>query len=226
MAQIIAWSHSRIDTFKKCARQFHEVNILKTVPYTPSEPQIYGDYVHKELDKRLKTRNALPADLAHLEGLVVSIENAEGETLSEQKLTLNTKLRPAGWFDKDAYVRVIIDVAKINGSQMFLGDWKTGKIKFGEHQLKLFAATGFIFYPSVEQITTAYIWLRDKIVDPKVYHRDQLQQMWTELLQEPTRLQDYANRNYWPPRPGKHCGWCGVNKQHRCPDAAEKYRGG
>lgn len=224
MSKTIAWSYSRINTFKKCPSQFHEEAILRTVPFVQGEAQLYGDYVHKKLDARLKG-GVLPADIVHLEPLVVSIERAPGQLLAEQKLTLNTKLQPCGWFDKDAYVRAIIDVAKINGAVGFMGDWKTGKPNFDNYQLKLFAAFGFIFYPSLQRITTAYIWLKNKTIDPEVYHRKDLMRMWQELLQEPTRMQDYANRDHWPTKPGKHCAWCGVNKQGRCPDASEKYRG-
>lgn len=223
--QKISWSHSRIDDFKKCARMFHEKNILKTVPFEQTEPMLEGDRVHKMLDKRIRGDVALPIDYQHLEPLVVSILNAPGQTFAEQKMTINDQLKPTGWFSSDAYCRVIVDVMKIKDTVGFMGDWKTGKPNFDEHQLKLFSAVGFEFFPSLEHITTAYIWLKTRTLDPKIYHRADLPKIWEELLVEPTRLQDYANRDYWPERPGKHCKWCGVNKQRRCKSAAEPYRG-
>ena len=44
--QIITWSPSRVKTFKKCAKMFHEEANLKTVPFVQSEMQLYGDRVH------------------------------------------------------------------------------------------------------------------------------------------------------------------------------------
>jgi hypothetical protein len=206
---------------------FNEKSILKTVPFEQTDAMKEGDRVHRLIDARIKG-TALPPEYVHLEPLVQSVERAPGRTFGEEKMTLNTKLQPCGWFQKGedpAWVRIIVDVMKINGDRGFMGDWKTGKVKFDEHQLKLFAAVGFIYYPSVNQWTTAYIWLKNKLVDPKVYTRADLPQMWRELLQEPVRLQDYANRNYWPEKPGNHCKWCGVNKQMRCRSASEPYRG-
>lgn len=223
--QVITWSPSRVKTFKKCAKMFHEEANLKTVPFVQSEMQLYGDRVHKALDKRIKGEAALPVEEQHLEPLVLSLLNAPGQTYAEQKMTLNNMLRPTGWFADDAWVRIIIDVMKINGPVGFMGDWKTGRPDFDQYQLKLNAAIGFIFYPSLEQITTAYIWLKTKTLDPETYQRADLSRMWQELLQEPTKMQECSNRNHWPERPGKHCGWCGVNKQGRCAVAAEKYRG-
>jgi hypothetical protein len=221
----ISWSHSRIDDFKRCARMFYEKNIAKTVPFEQTAPMLEGDRVHKMLDKRIRSNEALSIDYQHLEPLVQSILRAPGQTFAEQKMTINDHLSPTGWFSDDAYCRIIVDVMKINGEMGFMGDWKTGKPKFDDHQLKLFAAVGFEFFPSLVQITTAYIWLKTKMLDPKVYTRADLPRMWEELLVEPTRLQDYANRNYWPERPGNHCKYCGVNKQRRCTSASEPYRG-
>lgn len=223
--QVIAWSPSRVNSFTRCPRMFHEESNLKTVPFIQSEPQLYGDRVHKMLDKRIKREAELPVEEKHLEPLVVALEQAPGRLFAEQKMTLNTSLQPTGWFDHDAYCRIVIDVMKINGTHGFMGDWKTGKPKFDSYQLKLNAALGFVFYPSLEQITTAYIWLRTKSMDPAVYNRADLPAMWQELLKEPTRMQDYSRRDYWPATPGDHCGWCGVNKQGRCTSATKKYRG-
>lgn len=221
----IAWSPSRVNTFSKCPRMMHEEANLKTVPFVQSEPQLYGDRVHKMLDKRIKGEGELPVEEKHLEPLVLSILNAPGQTYAEQKMTINNQLQPTGWFSSDAYCRIVIDVMKINGPAGFMGDWKTGKPNFDQYQLKLNAALGFVFYPSLDKITTAYIWLKTKTLDPAKYTRGDLPRMWTELLQIPTAMQEASRRDHWPEKPGKHCGWCGVNKQGRCTSAAEQYRG-
>lgn len=223
---VITWSPSRVNTFRKCPRQFYEEALTSNVPFVQGEQQLEGDRVHKMLDKRIKHMADLPVDYQHLEPLVASIERAPGETLGEQKMTINREFKPTGWFADDAWCRIIIDVVKISLPNLFIGDWKTGKPNFDEYQLKLNAAISFIFFPSAERITTAYIWLKTKMLDPKVYTRADLPRMWRELLQEPVRMQQCSNANAWPERPGKHCGWCGVNKQKRCKVAAEPYRGG
>lgn len=223
---ILAWSHSRIDTFKKCPKMLWHQAIAKDVPFEQSEQMKWGDRVHKALEYRVRDKVPLSAEMAQYEPIAVSIERAPGNTLCENKITLNVALQPTGWFSPDAYVRVIVDVMKLNGSVGFMGDYKTGKIKFDEAQLKLFAAAGFQAYPHINQWTTAYIWTQDKVIDPAVYKREQLPQLWEELLQEPKRLQEAYVMDHWPPKPGWHCGWCGANKFGKCESASERYKGG
>lgn len=225
-ATILAWSHSRIQAFKNCPKAFYEANIAKSVKFEQSAQMLWGDRVHRALEYRVRDKVPLAAEFAQYESIAASIERAPGNTLCENKLTLNVALQPTGWFASDAYVRVIVDVMKLNGTVGFMGDYKTGKIKFDESQLKLFAAAGFQAYPQIEQWTTAYIWTQDKVIDPAVYKREQLPQLWEELLQEPARLQKAHVMNHWPAKPGPLCGWCGVNKMGKCESAAARYKGG
>jgi len=223
--KIIAWSHSRIEMFKKCPRQFNELQLLKTVKFEQTEAMLEGERQHKMLEDRIGKGTPLPAPYMKLEPICQSVLNAPGQTFTETKLTLNNKLQPTGYFAPDAYVRVIIDVMKKQDKTAWMGDWKSGKPNFDEHQLKLFSAVGFMTYPSLEQITTSYVWLKPGILDSKTYNRAQLPQMWAELLQKPAELQAAYVMNDWKPKPGRHCRWCLVNKIGRCPDAAERFNG-
>lgn len=222
---IVSWSPSRVDMHKKCNLMFYEIALLQSVPYVESAQQAEGNRVHAMLDKRIKKEIVLEPAYAHLEPLVASIENAPGQTYSEQKMTINNRFETCGWFDKDAWCRLVVDVMKINGPVGFMGDWKTGKPRFDDYQLKLNAALGFIYYPSLQTITTAYIWLKTKTLDPATYRRADLDQIWAELLQEPTKMQQNLANNTWAARPGWQCSYCGVNKQRRCSSAQGPYRG-
>lgn len=222
-----AWSHSRIEDFKKCPSLYWHKNVGKTVPFIPSPQMLEGDRVHKMLDARVAKGIALPAGYDHLEPIAAAIaNNPEGQLFTETKITLNKQFKPTGFFSDDAWVRVIIDVMRLGTQVAWMGDYKTGNPTFDKSQLKLFAAVGFQVYQSLEQITTSYIWLKPGIPDSETYIRQDLPQMWDELLQEPRRLEQAVITNTWPTKPStKYCKWCPVNKAMRCPDAAEKYRG-
>ena len=224
--KLIAWSHSRIETFKKCPRQFYEFNIAKSVPFEQSEQMLYGERCHKALELRLGCGEPLPPEFAKHEAIAAAVAAMPGQTFVEIKLTLNEKLTPTGYFAKDAYVRVVVDVMKLAPPFCFVGDWKTGKMSFDGEQLKLTAAVVMQTYQDVDTVASAYLWLKDGVPDVKHYTRAQLPQMWNELLQEPRRLQEAVVMNNWPakPSPGK-CRWCTVNKYGKCPDAAERYKG-
>lgn len=223
---LLAWSHSRIETFKKCPKQFQHFNILKDVPFEQSDAMLYGERCHKALELRLAVNEPLPTEFSKHEAIAAAIAAMPGQTFTEIKLTLNEKLTPTGYFAKDAYVRVVVDVMKLHPPFCFVGDWKTGKMSFDGEQLKLTAAVVMQTYPNVDTVASAYLWLKDGIPDIKTYTRGELPRMWDELLQEPKRLQEAVVMGHWPakPAPGK-CKWCTVNKYGKCADAAERYRG-
>ena len=225
MTDLLAWSHSRVDDYKRCPKMMWHKAIKKDVPFVKTEQMKWGDRVHKALEYRVRDKVPLTGEFEQYEPIAAAIDRAPGHVLCENKITLNPGLTPTGYFADDAYVRVIVDVMKINGSVGFMGDYKTGKIKFDEAQLKLFAAVGFQAYPEVHKWTTAYIWTKDKIIDPAVYTRDQLPTMWAELLQVPNEMQKSYVLNHWPAKPGFQCKWCGANKLGLCEAAAERYAG-
>lgn len=223
--KILAWSHSRVDDYKRCPLMMYHKAIAKTIPFAKTKEMKWGDLVHKALEYRVRDGVALTGEFAQYEPIAAAIANAPGNVLCENKITLNVGLTPTGYFADDAYVRVIVDVMKLNGPVGFMGDYKTGKIKFDESQLKLFAAVGFKAYPQIEQWTTAYIWTKDKIIDPRVYKREQLDTMWEELLVVPNEMQKSFVLNHWPAKPGFQCKWCGANKLGLCQSAATRYEG-
>lgn len=223
---LLAWSHSRIETFKKCRKQFWHFNIKKDVPFEQSEQMKYGERCHKALELRLATNEPLPPEFRKHEGIAAAIAAMPGQTFTEIKLTLNEKLTPTGYFAKDAYVRAVVDVMKLAPPFCFVGDYKTGKMSFDSEQLKLTAAVVFQHYPDVNVVASAYLWLKDGVPDVKYYKREELPRMWEELLQEPAKMQEAYVMDAWPAKPGPgKCGWCTVNKYGKCPEAAERYRG-
>jgi hypothetical protein len=219
----MAWSHSRINDFKSCPKMLYHKALLKDVPFVETPQMREGNRIHKAFEYRVRDAVPFTGNDVKYERIAQAIIGAAGNVLCENKITLDPGLAPTGWFAKDAYCRVIVDVMKINGEVGFMGDYKTGKIKFDEHQLKLFAAAGFQAFPGVNKWTTAYIWTEHNLIDPAVYTRDQLPQMWAELLVEPTKMQEAFVMNHWPAKPGRQCRWCDVNKLGKCEFAAERY---
>lgn len=223
----IAWSHSRVKTYLDCPRMFYEQNIAKSVTYEQGAPQIEGERVHKALEKRLIHKVTLGPKEAYLEPMMQVIERMPGQTFGERDYCLNSDLRPTGYFAKDAFCRVTVDVTNIDVPRKWgwLGDYKNGKVTVDDDQLMLYAAVGFIFFPEIDTFKTDYIFLQHKLPMGKTYTRAQLPDMWRQLLQVPVAMQRAAETNQWPTRPSRKCGYCSVNKAGKCPDAGEAYRG-
>lgn len=225
-AKLMAWSHSRIELYEKCPKQYWHLNIVKDIPFIQTPQMLEGERVHKMLENRVARGTPLPEGYKHLEPIAAPIANSKvGQLFTETKLTLNPQFKPTGYFSPDAWVRVIIDVMRLDSHVAWVGDYKTGNPTFDKKQLKLTAAVCFQTYESLEQVTASYLWLKTGTPDSEVYRRQDTPQMWEEILQGPRRLQESVNTNTWPTKPGRNCKWCKVNKQMRCPDAAEKYRG-
>lgn len=221
--QLLAWSHSRVEDYRKCPYMLYHKAVLKDVPFKQTPQMAEGERIHKALEFKVRDGTPMPAKYSKYEPLAASIANAPGHTLCEYKITLDAGLRSTGWFSPDAWLRVIIDVMKINGDVGFMGDYKTGQsMKFNEHQLKLFAAAGFIAFPQVNKWTTAYIWTEFNVLDPAVYTRDQFPEIWKELMVTPDEMQRSYVMNHWPAKTGHHCKWCDVNKAGKCEFASEK----
>lgn len=224
----LAWSYSRLNAFEYCGVQFYHQTIKKDVPFIQNDAMKEGDFVHKILDKRITSATPLPDGYTKYEGICQQVTSAPGQTFSEMKLALDWKLRPCGYRDWDnVQVRMILDVVKVHGQKVWVGDWKTGVPNNDETQLKLFAAGVFSVFPEVKEVTTSYIWLKEGKLDPsdsKHYTRDQHGELWVPILAKAQRLQDAYFADNWKPRPGKHCRWCTVNKFGKCPAAAMPYK--
>ncbi len=58
-----AWSHSALDKFESCHKQYYETAIAKRWPFTSTAEMDWGKYVHKAFEHYLLYATPLPADL-------------------------------------------------------------------------------------------------------------------------------------------------------------------
>ena len=145
----------------------------------------------------------------HLE----SIERSEfaalpGQKLPEYKFALSRDFQPADW--KQSWSRGIADLVVVHKDKALVADYKTGKRKPTE-QLDLYAAYTFAHFPEVQEVTTMFIWLKDRKIDRNPIQRTELPMIWQGLLPRAAKLESAYERDSWPPRPSGLCnGWCGV----------------
>ena len=230
MANFIAWSYSRLKSFTECPKQFYHLNVARKgstdrIPFEQSQAMKDGQEIDDALTARISTGTPLPEKYTPYEGMAQAVLASPGAKFTQMKLALDPALDPCGYMDWDkAWVRVIYDVAVINGTRAFLGDWKNGKVWLDERQLKLFATVGFHQFPEVEVIDTSYIWLRHGVTSDKTYHRRELPELWNEFIPDVERLQVANANNHWPATPSKRgCKWCPVNRAKMCAEAKVPY---
>lgn len=212
MARPLAHSHSAFKQYEICPKQYHAQRIVKSVKPSFGAESIFGNRVHEQLDQRLKRAAQLPDESAKHEALCAAFESLPGELLSEQEMTLNNKLEPTGWWSDDAWLRSKIDVLVLNGPLAVMGDWKTGKRRYEEDQLELFAAQIFKHYPAISRIRASYIWLKEGSIDHATYSRADEPSLWNSILGKVHRIEKSVVDNDWPATPSGLCGWCPLTK--------------
>lgn len=215
MSKPFTWSHTALTSFETCPRRHYLTRVTKEVVEPPSEVLTWGREVHKALEKRLLGQAALPAHLSHCEPLVQSLTSKHGKRLVEEKLTIDSAFRPCGWWDKNAWCRVVVDVGIMGSQNALLGDWKTGRRKPENDQLELFAAVAFAHFPYLSAVHTVFLWLKDKKLDHAVFTHEQVGEIWNNYLPRVKRFEEAFKTNTWHPKPSGLCGkWCPVTRKH------------
>lgn len=205
----MSWSYTALTSFETCPWRHYLIRVKKSVADTVSTGGDWGLRVHDALAKRLQDKAPLPETMKGYEPIVQSLENRPGVCLVERKLTLNDKFEPVDWFARDAWLRVVLDVAIIHQSQGALFDYKTGKYKPDNDQLALFAGVSFCQFPTLQQVDTAFIWLQDGRLERDKFTRSQAGEIWARFLPRVRRMELAFANNDWPKKPSglcrKHC---------------------
>ena len=219
----IAWSHSRINAYLTCPRRMFEVTIAKNWSDSFGPEADWGKKVHKALERRLMLGAELPANMVQYEGEAKNVEAMHkklgGQMLCEQQMAVTQTLKPCGWFDKQTWGRCITDVTLVNterGSAVAI-DWKTGKKKDDDRQLALQAAFIFRHYPTVDRVTSAFIWLKEGIEDrvsgEDFTRTDHLNAIELDLGRRLTRMGTAWREEVFQPKESGLCrGWCPVEE--------------
>lgn len=206
-----AWSHSNIKLFETCPRKFHAEKIEKLYPYRETEQTRYGNEVHKALELYVKDGQPL-GKFQHHQPVVDALLKIKGEKLAEQKHTLNARLKPTGWFAKDAWLRGIADLLIINGKRAFVVDYKTGSDKYPDQdQLELMALLVFQHYPEVETVKAGLLFLRTNLFVKAVYNKKDRTAMWAKWGKRYKLYKLAHEKGNFPPKPNGFCrSWCPV----------------
>lgn len=204
----LSHSFSSIKMYENCPRRYYHQRVTKEVKDTGSDATIYGERVHEALEHRLGKQVALPTESEAYEPLCKSIEDMGGTLQVEQKLTLTENLTPTTWWEKDAWLRSILDVLIVLDDKAIVMDWKTGKRRPDFTQLQLFALQVFKHYPKIKTVQSTFIWLKDMSMDSQTFKVNQTNLMWSDMLARIERIHQSVEHNNWPAKPSGLCGWC------------------
>lgn len=210
-----AWSHSALDKFESCPKQYHETAVLKRWPFQTTKEMEWGKYVHKAFEDHLLYGTPLPVDLATHADFLHQFKTQPGELAGEERIALDTSLRPCAYFDKvnQVWYRGQVDARKRDVSRGFshILDHKTGKVKNDYTQLKSFAMYEFLTQPAIHTVKVEYYWTQIKGANGETYHREQLPDILAFFAAKLHRFADAFLTETFPPKQSGLCnGWCPV----------------
>lgn len=226
---LFAHSYSRLAEWRNCAYMAYHKFVLRTVRFEENDAAKEGTRIHEAFAKRLKTGNELPADLKRFEPMLWDLLLQPGEMFVEHDMTLDVNLQPCAATDWDnAFIRAKQDVIIVNGTVGWMGDWKSGKPKPDETQLRMASLLGFELFPQVDRWTTSYIWVMyNNKPDTESYDREDREKLWEPLFEEFQQIQEMYIKGHWPANPKATwvCKYCAVNKVGQCEFAKVPYGG-
>lgn len=214
-----SWSPSAINDYITCPMQYAAKRFYMTLPYVESEAMRQGTIEHKFLEDRIKLKTPLPEDYnrgeKYCRAYEASAAKGGGELFAERQIAISEDMQIVDWFDKKAWGRVIIDLTLVLPKKIVIGDYKTGKQKDNILQLKVGMCALALIYPDIETFSGRYIWLKDDTTSPKgdegVFTRDQIPELWAEILGHTKRMKQAWESEVFEPRSSGLCrAWCDV----------------
>lgn len=218
MATPLPWSHSSLEGFTTCPRQYEEIKVLHNFQDQKNPASLWGDRFHRAAEIYIKMRvqgfaeATLPNDMVQYADYLSQFINRPGRTFAEQQYALTRQLTPCEFFDKTVWARGIIDVLTLDGARAQVDDHKTGKNRKKDmQQLIIFALLTFYHHPEIEVVDTAFHWIQLKAKDTETFHRHQIPDLWGYLADKLRRYRDAFHAGVFPPRPSGLCrAYCAV----------------
>ena len=206
-------SYSSLDKFKTCGRQYYHLKVVKDVKDEKGDAALWGDYVHINFDKYLKSKGAapLPSNLLEYKKYLDSILGMPGDLHAELALAVNKNLERCKFDDPDVFIRGYADVVVFNGDTATALDHKSGKQRLGSTQMQMMALLIFLLYPQIERVKVAFSWLQENALQRDHFMRSDLPVLWNTFLPDMQQYRDAYRTNTWQPKPSGLCnGWCPV----------------
>jgi len=203
-----SWTYSSLDKYLTCPKQYYHLKVVKDYVDPPSEHTIWGEKVHTALEEFVRDGVALPEEMSKWTGIATKLANLPGEKFVEQKLSIDRNFQPCAW--SDAWSRGIIDLLITHKNVAVVVDYKTGKRKPSD-QLWLYALYVFAYYPHIESVQTAFVWLGTRKIDKETVTRNDIPEAWQRFLPVVKKLELSHEQDNWPAKPSGLCRqWCPV----------------
>ena len=207
-----AWSFSGMKLYETCPRKYHAEKVEKLYPFTDTQATIYGKEVHLAAEEYIRDGKPLPKGHEQFKNMLDALNRIEGDKHCELKMALTEDLKPTEFLAKDVWVRGIADLIIINGENARVVDYKTGSAKYPDTgQLELMALMLFAYYPEIQNVKAALVFMVHDVVVKATFSREEYDQLWEKWKGKYNKLAASYEHDNWPPNPNGLCRkWCPV----------------
>jgi len=217
--QDIAWSYSKVSSFKQCPKKYYHVYVAKDVKDKGNAATLYGNQVHKAAELYIATGKELEPEFSFMQGTLDAFNKIEGEKHCEIRFGVSKEdgeYGPTTFFSKDVWYRGIADLLIINDNKAFIVDYKSSKSsRYADtKQLDLLAGATFVHYPQVEVVKSALSFVVCNEFVSKEHTVDMYKSYLSVFDDELERIEAAKDNDVWNPVPSGLCGFCPVTK---CP---------
>lgn len=208
MVKVKPWTYSHLDGFESCPKRFYHTRVAYDVKEPESEHIKWGNSVHKAFEEHVALGKPFPDEMSAFTKIGSQLRAMPGVKHCETKMAIDKAFKPVDWFSKSAWCRGIADLLVETPKKVLLIDYKTGKRKPSE-QMALYALFAFAHYPTIKEVESGFIWLKEKKIDKETFKRDDVPELWKPFLTRASKLETAYKEDLWPARPSGLCrGWC------------------
>jgi hypothetical protein len=206
-----AWSYSQLKNYETCPKRYYHYNVAKDVKEPESDNMREGWALHKAFELRVKNNTPLPLGMTQYEKLIVRILSQSGQVYAEQKLAMTSSFTPTAYFAKDVWCRSQLDFTSIKDTTATTLDWKTGKPKEDLTQMQIASAMLMCHMPSLQRVKVGLVFVGHGQVESGEFTRDDLTEIWGELLPRVKAVEKARATAEYPPKPSGLCKrYCAV----------------
>ena len=212
MKKVTSFSNSSIKTYEQCPYKFRLTRIDGLQEPTGDAAQ-RGKDIHTIFENALLQTAELPDEYSYWNEYINLL--IEKGTQSEVMFAVTKDWQRSEFLAPETWLRGIYDAIYFNHNGAHVLDWKTGKERDYEDQLKLYAATIMSCYPKVERVTLeiCYIDLK-KSVSHGALTKDDLPTLKKWITERITKIE---NDDIYAPKPTYGCKWCHFRKSNGGP---------
>jgi hypothetical protein len=207
-----SWSWSKLQQFETCPEKFRATTVDRTHVEPKSEAMLRGSRVHEQFEAAIKKGSGLPPDYHHLFPFVQQLRQIGA--VAEQKLALNANLSKVGYFDRDTWLRVVVDTHVVKSGMIAAVDWKTGRHKSEAFdQLRLIGAALLFANPHCKQVDSRFVWV-DEGGEPDIARLDLRTALkcMIEMRGRVAKMVTATLEHDFPVRPCWACRFCPVDE--------------